>query len=245
MSFLRSRRWLVVAGLYGAVLSAPLYAQSGGGAVPPPTVSTGSVPPPAVPKDWIPRLTGVPAQSTDHGTILLAGTEYDDRTLLVAFFTGTPADRIETDLGIFPTEETRESGGDAYYLTFSRPGDLFPAADALNDLPEVRSANLIPFQGSTAVSPPDFQNPTKGGGVADSAAATQSLWPGDTDGDFNWTIEDVTLTLKAAIGLTALPPLAAARADVNRNGKIDIRDAVLSLGLVVGKGLPPPYGYGS
>lgn len=210
----------------------------------PPTMGGLMATPKEEPKSWYPRLTGLPVDQSDGESFFLGDVEYSKRDLFVSFFAQTTGDQVSSALDLYKTENLRKSDdGSGYYLTLSDPNDLFPAVDAYNDLAEVRTAHLIRVYTGRSV-PPSPLGPypaSMGPEVADSAE--DSLLPGDVDGNFQWRVNDASRTLRTAVGLEELSGLAFARADVNRNGKIDVRDAILTLGLVVGKGLPAPYGY--
>jgi hypothetical protein len=223
----------------GARAQTPDANDSAGTAAPPNTGFVGTSAP-KDPKTWYPRLTGLSIEPFDETTFTLEGAQYESRDLFVGFFSSATADQVTTALGRFETEEVKKSqDGTGYYLTLVNARDLFPAVDFYNDLPEVKTAHLIQVFSNKGV-PSSPLSPTT---VADASQSQPSFFPGDVNGDFQWRINDVQSILLTAIKLSRLEGFAAVRADVNRNGRIDVPDAVLALGLVVGKGLPAPYGY--
>ncbi|MGQ9525254.1 MAG: dockerin type I repeat-containing protein [Armatimonadota bacterium] len=85
-----------------------------------------------------------------------------------------------------------------------------------------------------------FDNVTMNEGTADGGMTVQSpyYWlgavPGDVDGDGRVTSRDVSLVLKAALGLTQLSASQLAAVDLNGNARADLGDVVACLRLALG-----------
>jgi hypothetical protein len=84
------------------------------------------------------------------------------------------------------------------------------------------------------VDHPQIMKVTPGGLLLRVAGPGVSQKPGDVNGDGKLNVQDVTLALRAALGLVSLPPQWLKAADLDGNGSLTIKDVVLVMRRVVG-----------
>jgi sugar lactone lactonase YvrE len=84
------------------------------------------------------------------------------------------------------------------------------------------------------VDNPQIMKVTPDGLLLRVAGPSVSQRPGNVNGDDRLNIQDVTLALRAAVGLLSLPPRWLEAADLDGNGQVTIRDVIRIMKVVTG-----------
>jgi sugar lactone lactonase YvrE len=84
------------------------------------------------------------------------------------------------------------------------------------------------------VDHPQIMKVTPDGLLLRVAGPSASQRPGNVNGDGKLNIQDVTLALRAAVGLLSLPPRWLEAADLNGDGQVTIQDVVQVMRIVTG-----------